>query len=53
MEEIGDVMKLEIPPSMLGRIVKERYGDEVLTSSKFKTEYGKCIKAFVHFLTSM
>ena len=53
MEEFAEVMKLEIPPTMLGRIVKEKYGDDVLTTQKFKTEYGKCIKAFVHFLTSM
>mmetsp|Transcript_20069 Transcript_20069/g.23117 ORF Transcript_20069/g.23117 Transcript_20069/m.23117 type:complete len:161 (+) Transcript_20069:39-521(+) len=53
MEEISEVMRLEIPPTMLGRIVKDKYDGDVLTTQKFKTEYGKCIKAFVHFLTSM
>ena len=53
MEEQPELIKLEIPPTVLGRIVKERFGDDVLTSQKFKTEYSKCIKAFVHFLTSM
>ena len=45
--------KLEIPPSVLARMIKGKYKDEILTSQNFKIEYAKCIKTFVHFLSTL
>ena len=46
-------MKLEIPPATVGKLVKDRYGDEVMLSQSFKVEYSKCLQAFVHFASSL